>query len=193
MITRREFVIGVACTAGVGKLMGQETNDATKRENLVASCGLYCGACPMYLATQENDEERLAAIFKQLGPGLSKISLEDLLCDGCLGGGRLATFCRNCAIRESAIAKTKTRRCSECAEFACSRITDFNNDGMLHHAEVLENLRQLKSMGITNWTKHEEDHWRCPKCQTTFSWYDQECPKCRTPRPAKLFTITTRN
>ena len=179
MITRREFVAGVACTAVAGKLVGQET-DAAKKENLVASCGLYCGACPWYLATQENNEERLASIQKQFG-GLMKLSREDLLCDGCLGGGRLASFCRKCDIRDSATAKTKTRRCSECAEFACSRITGFNNDGMLHHAEVLENLRQLRTMGIKEWSKHEEDRWRCPKCQTTISWYEDECPKCRQP------------
>ena len=128
MITRREFVAGVACTAVAGKLTGQEDNTVNKenKENLVASCGLYCGACPMYLATQENDRQRLESIQKQFGSGLTKLPPEDLLCDGCLGGGRLASFCRKCAIRDSAMAKTKTRRCSECAEFACSRITDFN-------------------------------------------------------------------
>jgi len=188
MITRREFVAGVACTAVAGKLTGQEDNTVNK-ENLVASCGLYCGACPMYLATQENDRQRLESIQKQFGSGLTKLSPEDLLCDGCLGGGRLASFCRKCAIRDSAMVKTKTRRCSECAEFACSRITDFNNDGMLHHAEVLENLRKLSAMGIGNWTRHEEDHWRCSQCQTVISWYDAECPKCKTPRSDKLFPL----
>jgi len=188
MITRREFVAGVACTAVTGKLIGQEV-DIAKKESLVASCGLYCGACPMYLATHENDEQRLASIQKQLGSGLMKLSQEDLLCDGCLGGGRLATFCRKCAIRESATDKTRTRRCSECAEFSCSRITDFNNDGILHHAEVLDNLRQLRAMGIENWTKHEENRWRCPKCRSMFSWYDPECPKCKAPRSVELFPL----
>ena len=188
MITRREFVAGVACAAVAGKLTGQET-DTAKNEKLVASCGLYCGACPMYLATQENDEQRLESIQKQFGSGMSKMPREDLLCDGCLGGGRLATFCRKCAIRESAASKTKTLRCSECAEFACSRITDFNNDGMLHHAEVLDNLRQLQAIGIENWTKHEEDRWRCPKCGAKVSWYDPECPKCKAQRSARLFPL----
>ena len=188
MISRREFVAGVTCTAVAGKLMGQD-GDTAKNEKLVASCGLYCGACPMYLATQENDDGRLASILKQYGPGLSKMPKEDWQCDGCLGGGRLATFCRKCAIRDSAMTRTKTRRCSECAELACSRITDFNNDGMLHHAEVLENLRQLRTMGIENWTKHEEDRWRCSKCRTMLSWYDPECPKCKAPRSTRLFPL----
>ena len=185
MITRREFVTGVACTAVACRLMGQES-DAAKNENLVAPCGLYCGACPMYLATQENNDQRLASRF---GPGSKQPSMESMRCDGCLGGGRLPAHAPKCAIRECAASKTKTRRCSECAEFPCSRITDFNNDGVQHHGEVLENLRQLRTMGIKDWTKHEEDRWRCSSCQTKFSWYDAECPKCKTPRSNKLFPL----
>jgi hypothetical protein len=185
MITRREFVAGVGCAAIAGKLMGQESG-AVNKENLVAPCGLYCGACPMYLATQENDEKRLSSLFSS---GTMKFSREDLLCDGCIGGGRVATFCLKCAIRDCASDKTKTRRCSECADFPCSRITDFNNDGMLHHAEVLENLRQLRAMGIKDWTKHEEERWQCSKCKARISWYEPECSKCKTPRSDKLFPL----
>jgi len=188
MITRREFVAGVACATAAVKLAGQET-EAERNENLVATCGLYCGACPMYLATQEKDAERLASMQKQFGGALSKMPPEDLLCDGCLGGGRLASFCRKCDMRDSATAKTKTRRCSECAEFACSRITGFNNDGMLHHSEVLENLHQLRATGIREWAKHEEERWRCPKCRAKLSWYESECPKCKAPRSDKLFPL----
>jgi len=110
-------------------------------------------------------------------------------CDGCLGGGRVSGHVPKCAIRECAAAKTKTRHCSECAEFPCSRITDFNDDGVLHHAIVLENLRQLRTMGIKDWAKYEADRWSCPKCGTPFSWYDPECPKCKAPRPDKLFPL----
>ena len=192
MITRREFVAGVACTAVAGKLIGQET-DTAKKEILVASCGLYCGACPMYLATQENDPTRLESVKKQGGYGAFMASLpwEDLQCDGCLSGGRLASFCRECAIRDSATDKTATRRCSECAEFSCDRITRFSNSGMPHHYEALENLRRLRTMGIANWTKYEEDRWRCSKCRTMFSWFDPECPKCNAPRSDKLFPLRT--
>jgi hypothetical protein len=143
----------------------------------------------MYLATQENNEERLAAMQKQFGGGLMNMPKEDLLCDGCLSGGRLASFCRKCDMRECATAKTKTRRCSECAEFPCSRIAGFNNDGMLHHAEVLENLRQLRATGIESWAKQEEERWRCPECRTPISWYEEECPKCKAPRRARLFPL----
>jgi len=178
MITRREFVCGVACAAVTGKLIGQEAG-ALSNENLVAPCGLYCGACSGYLSTHGRGG---ASKAKQSGTGTMQ-------CDGCLGGGRLLAHASKCAIRECAEKKTKTRRCSECEEFPCSRITDFNNDGVQHHSEVLENLRQLREKGIKEWTKYEEERWTCPKCKTKLSWYDAECLECKTARSDKLFPL----
>ena len=184
MITRRDFVKGVAGTAVVGALI-----EPGKGESLVASCGLYCGACPMYLATQSKDESRLKSMFQQFSSSKMNWKMEDLLCDGCRGNGQLATFCRKCAIRESAATKTKTKLCSDCSEYACSRITAFNNDGMLHHAEVLGNLRQLKSIGLKEWAKQEEEKWACSSCRSRMGWYDAKCPKCGTSRSTKLFAL----
>ena len=200
MITRREFVAGVACCAAVaGKLTGQEAGAANK-ENLVSPCGTYCGACPMYLATHENNDQRMTSYLNALGnnnlrsssgveSGAKKPPRENMRCDGCLGGGRLPAHAPKCAIRECAATKTKTRRCSDCAEFPCGKITDFSSDGVLHHGELLENLRQLRARGIKDWAKHEEERWRCTKCAARFSWYDAECPECKTPRSDKLFSL----
>ena len=66
-------------------------------------------------------------------------------CDGCLGGGPTPSHVPKCAIKLCAAEKTKTGRCSECAEFPCGLISDFNNDGVQHHSEVLANLRQLRT------------------------------------------------
>ena len=184
MITRREFVKGVAGVAVVGALI-----DPPGTEKLVASCGLYCGACPMYLATQNKDDERAKALLKQFSSGKMNWKMEDLLCDGCIAGGRLATFCRSCQIRESAAKKTKDKLCSSCPDFACSRITAFNNDGMLHHSEVLANLRQLQKIGLKDWAKSEDERWKCPQCKGAISWYDASCPKCGAARSGKLFPL----
>jgi hypothetical protein len=62
-------------------------------ENLVAVCGLYCGACPMYLATHGNDEQKRKQLVQQFSSGPMKLAWEDIQCDGCLGNGRLALFC----------------------------------------------------------------------------------------------------
>ncbi len=184
MITRREFVVGIAGAAVAGKLTAAET-----KENLVAPCGLYCGACPMFLASQEKDDQKLKAVLQQFSSGKTQLSLDDLRCDGCIANGRVASFCRRCQIRDCASKKTKSSRCSECSDFACSRITSFNNDGMLHHAEVLENLRQLRGMGIKEWARHELERWSCPQCKSPIAWYDAECPKCKAKRSDRLFPL----
>jgi len=161
----------------------------TFKENLVAVCGLNCGACPMYLATQSNDEKKQQALLKQFSSGPMKLTMEDLLCDGCLGNGRVASFCRTCAIRTCPSDKSDVTRCSDCPDFSCSRITDFNNDGMLHHAEVLDNLSRIREMGIHEWAKYDEERWRCTQCRLPMSWYDSKCSACGAARSERLFPL----
>ncbi len=159
------------------------------KEHLVAVCGLYCGACPMYLATQSKDEQKLQALLKQFSTGPMKLTMEDILCDGCLGNGRVASFCRRCAIRACPKDKSNVTLCSDCPDFPCSRITDFNNDGMTHHAEVLDNLRRIREIGIQEWAKYEEERWECPGCRLPMSWYDVKCSGCGAARSGRLFKL----
>jgi hypothetical protein len=206
--SRREFVQRIAGTAIAGTLvsapcigrafaLSAQDNAAAgakkavegSGERLVAPCGLYCGACPMYLASQEKDEEKIKARMQQFASGKMQFKQEDLLCDGCIANGRVAVFCRKCAIRACAAGKSNVTRCSDCTDFPCSRITNFNNDGMLHHSEVLDNLRHIREMGMKEWTKYEEDRWRCPQCRTSLSWYDKACSKCGAKRSARLFPL----
>ena len=69
--TRREFVKGVACAAVAGSIACLKASAAEmpqnpdSNENLVAPCGLYCGACPMYLATQDKDEQKIKDLVQQ--------------------------------------------------------------------------------------------------------------------------------
>ncbi|NLD39630.1 MAG: DUF3795 domain-containing protein [Desulfatiglans sp.] len=198
-ITRRDFVIGAAATA-VGcaclKLdcltahaMESKQDAEQKNEILVAPCGLYCGACPMYIATQSKDKGKLDALVKQFSTGPMKLEKEDILCDGCIGNGRVASFCRDCAMRKCALDKEGVTRCSDCKDEPCEKVTKFNNDGMPHHGEVLSNLSQIKKMGIEKWAKHEKERWSCPKCGLQMAWYDSKCSGCGAPRSDKLFTL----
>lgn len=197
-MTRRNFVKGIAgVTVGCACLQldclaasaSNSKNTAQGKENLVAVCGLYCGACPMYTATQSKDEEEIKALLKQFSSGPMTLKKEDILCDGCIGGDRVASFCRDCPMRACPNDKQDVIRCSDCQEFPCSRITDFNNDGMPHHGEVLNNLRQIKKMGIQKWAKYDEERWQCPKCKSPMTWYDSKCSGCGAPRSDQLFTL----
>jgi hypothetical protein len=193
--TRREFVKEVTGAAIVGSLVGVEAIAAEtaktpeNKEKLVAPCGLYCGACPMFLATQEKDEQKVQVLLQQFSIRGSKTVPQNMQCDGCIGGGRVASFCRNCQMRSCAKITKEVTRCADCPDFPCSKITNFKNDGMLHHAEVLDNCRKLKEVGIKEWTKREEERWSCPKCHAKIAWYDKACSSCGEKRSDKLFTL----
>ena len=207
-LTRRRFVKGVAgaafCCAWLpleglsasaktsehnsedGKEI-QETD--TGKEHLVAVCGTYCGACFAYIAKNSQDEQIKSKLQKEFSSGPMKLNMESFGCDGCLSDGKIAAHCQSCAMRKCAASKQNVTRCSDCTDFPCSLITNFNNDGRLHHAELLENLRQIRKMGIQKWAKYEEERWRCPQCGLPMSWYDRECTGCGTPRSKRLFPL----
>ncbi len=52
--------------------------DIITDSNLVSACGLYCGTCGVYIATQANDTKKILYYAKVLSQ-----SYVDTLCDGC--------------------------------------------------------------------------------------------------------------
>ncbi len=154
-------------------------------ERLTAVCGLYCGACGIYRAGHDNNQERLEKI-RQLMSSRRQVTLDGLQCDGCLAQDRLAPHCRECKIRLCARDKPGVTHCSDCPDFPCVRITVFNGDGVRHHAEVLENIRRQQEIGIKAWLKEQEERWRCLHCQAPVEWYARLCFQCKTPQPRRL-------
>ena len=158
--------------------------------DLVGVCGLYCGACSIYRATQDNNEQKLQDFARGLSTRTGKnFTVEDVRCDGCLGKGRIDLWCKNCQIRLCNKLQSGKLRCSDCDEFPCTRLSDFRDDGMKHHLEIIGNLEQIRRIGIEAWAEHEEKRWSCPKCKATLSWYDKSCPNCETPRSNLLFSL----
>jgi hypothetical protein len=197
--TRRKFCERLAGVAFTGAFVGLETmaipnpkskgEAAGNGEHLVAVCGTYCGACPMYINNQPGDKQKRKEMFERYAGRPMNMNLENLVCDGCLSDGHLAGHCKNCKMRLCATDKPDVTRCSDCPDFPCSRVTDFGNDGKLHHAELLDNLRNLQKMGIKDWAKIEQERWTCPKCSNPLSWYDAVCSNCGAKRSERLFSL----
>jgi hypothetical protein len=125
--------------------------------NLVAVCGLYCGACSIYWATQNEDEQKLKDFAEGLTAKTGKdFSIDDVRCDGCLSKWRLDLWCRHCQLRLCNKLQSGKVRCSDCDEFPCSRLIDFKNDGMKHHIEIIENLEHIRRIGIEAWAAYEK-------------------------------------
>jgi hypothetical protein len=95
---------------------------------LIAYCGLDCAQCPAYIATQANDQaalEKVAADWREQFNS-PDITVEAVICDGCLGtnGGRLGGYCSMCEVRACATEKAVTN-CAHCADYACEKLENF--------------------------------------------------------------------
>jgi len=95
-----------------------------------APCGLDCLMCPVYIATQEDDEElreETAAEWSILyAPFLGGIKLKasDMVCKGCTSD-TLFTGCSSCLIRPCA-AEKKRENCGRCGEARhCTKLQSF--------------------------------------------------------------------
>jgi hypothetical protein len=133
---------------------------------LIAYCGLYCGACSFRLAALENNREHIINMPSQYDP-IKNNPIE--YCPGC----RLENKCDECEIRDCAVNKG-INYCCECAEFPCEILNKFDNDGKPHHREVLRNLSLLKKNGEIEWLEYMDKKWTC-KCGKKISWYYKSC------------------
>ncbi|MDD2716911.1 MAG: DUF3795 domain-containing protein [Candidatus Wallbacteria bacterium] len=144
----------------------------SNHKNLLAYCGLYCGACSFRVAVLEQDKEHLRFIpdryDKYKDTDLSKTDL----CPGCRTE---QSQCGGCGIRDCCRGKN-LEHCGCCESFPCKLIMEFSRDGMPHHHEVLENIKRLK-LGSDKWLQEEQMKWTC-SCGARRSWYIKKCPKC---------------
>jgi hypothetical protein len=134
-----------------------------------AVCGLYCEACSWFISTTE-DLERLKALAAR-----RNWSVEESKCYGCRSDKRLP-YCEGCKMLACA-AKRGIDFCSECEEYPCDDLTQFQS-AMPHRIELWDNLERIKSVGYKQWLKEIRGNYTCPRCQTLNSAYDLKCRKC---------------
>lgn len=133
---------------------------------LIAYCGLYCGACSFRLAAEENDRDHLRAM------PVAYDHLKEEPLERCLGC-RLEAQCGPCTIRDCA-RNRELDYCSQCRQYPCEKLTAFAHDGKPHHGEVLSNLTLLQQVGETSWLEQMNKKWTC-RCGVRKSWYYSRC------------------
>lgn len=97
-----------------------------KENKILAYCGIDCGACPAYVATQ-NDDDALRAETAGKWSELYQVErkLADINCDGCPGdSGRLFVYCGACEVRRCAREKN-IATCAVCPDYSCARLDAF--------------------------------------------------------------------
>lgn len=145
-----------------------------KVDELLAACGLYCGACYHYRASFY-DSGRLSAEAARRGR-----DVEGFTCRGCRSGALyIHDGCARCDIRACADEKG-IPHCGLCAEFPCGRLRAFQTDGRVHHLEILTQLERLREAGPERWLAGQARRWQCA-CGESYTWYEETCHHCGAP------------
>jgi hypothetical protein len=94
---------------------------------ILAYCGLDCGECEAYIASQKNDRAGLEATAKKWAAqfGGNLVTADACICDGCSTGIRKSTaHCATCTIRLCA-SKREVVTCAHCADYGCATLQQF--------------------------------------------------------------------
>lgn len=127
-------------------------------------CGLYCGACPQYLATRAGNA--------------AELGLED--CQGCRSEVVAAGWCAICTLK--ACARNKgVEYCYECSEYPCRDLEDFkNSEDCPYHSEIYGYMATISQVGKDEWLAQMKARWGCPSCGKGATWWDLSCGECET-------------
>jgi hypothetical protein len=95
-------------------------------ERIIAYCGLVCSDCPAYIATQANDRAELERVAAQWREEFDSpdMTVESIICDGCLSDGRKCSHWASCDIRACGAARG-VANCAHCSEYACEKLERF--------------------------------------------------------------------
>jgi hypothetical protein len=123
---------------------------------LIAPCGMDCGLCAVYV----RDKKR---------------------CLGCRAGDEgKAKSCLECRIRNcDALRSPESGFCVDCAQFPCARLKRFDaRYRAKYRMSPIENLRQIRRIGIGAFVESEKERWACPECGGLQCVHVPECVYC---------------
>ena len=146
------------------------------KKELLAPCGLYCGACSIYIADRDNNLKFKQSLVKLYQP-FTKIP-EDISCNGCMSDNQdnLFTFCKTCGIRKC-IKKKGFEGCHECEEFPCSRINRFPVP--VGKKVIMRAIPFWKEHGTEKYVEGEVKRYHCPECGNPLFRGAKRCNKCK--------------
>ncbi len=129
--------------------------------NLVAPCGIYCGACRQYLLWKKD-------LLEERGYKIG--------CKGCRIRNKNCAFIRRDC---SALRKKEIEFCYECNKFPCQNLKKIDSHYQeRYNVNMINNLKRIEEIGAENWLKEQVDLYTCPECQGEICVHDAECYDC---------------
>lgn len=113
----------------------------SSKSKIIAYCGLDCGKCDAYIATQHNDIELKEKLAKKASEQFGReVTIDELDCDGCSNTGAHIDYWAKCEIRKCAVTKM-VDNCALCDDYACDKLNKF----MEMVSEAKENLEKIRN------------------------------------------------
>ena len=129
--------------------------EMTDQSFLIAPCGINCGVCRAYLI-QKNK------------------------CLGCRAEDSNKPVTRTrCKIKNCEIFKKDAKFCFECVEFPCDNLKRLDKRYKIkYNMSPVENLENIKNLGIKTFLENENKRWSCTKCGDTVCVHTGSCISC---------------
>jgi predicted amidophosphoribosyltransferase len=160
------------------------TEDEIRNKDLMAPCGLYCGACGVYIATRDKNEK-----FRQVMGNLYGTKPEDTVCLGCMQPEppkEIYGYCRRCSIRNCVRSKG-FYSCHQCTDWPCDMIENFSfATGRRVMKNSIPAWREKVSLlgdekGSVEWARSVCERYHCPSCGKPLFRGAQHCRHCKSP------------
>jgi len=151
---------------------------------LMAPCGLYCGACGVYIATRDENQKLKRAMGNLYGT-----PPEETVCLGCMQPDPPETlygYCTQCKIR-SCVKEKGFYSCHQCEKWPCRLIDNF---GFATGVRVMKRAIPLwrekvaeygDEKGSAEWAWAECERYHCPSCGEPLLRGAQRCRACKEP------------
>ena len=127
-----------------------------RKTALIAPCGMSCWICRAYLREKNR-------------------------CHGCRASDDNKPITRlRCKIKSCEVfSDGKAKFCFQCEDFPCRNLKHLDKRYRTrYNMSMIENLKNIKNFGITNFLKNEKSRWACPKCGSTVCVHTGRCFCC---------------
>lgn len=140
--------------------------------NLVGKCGLYCGACAIYVARDSEEWRNKIAKNHNCRP-------DQVACNGC-GGLTSECWGNGCKVVLCTRAKGLSY-CHECPEYengTCERFEALSQSYSKVGVDLRANLHKIKEGKVQEWLRESAERFKCPECGGSISVWFTECQHC---------------
>jgi Protein of unknown function (DUF3795) len=123
---------------------------------LIAPCGMNCGICIGFLREKNK-------------------------CPGCNSDSEnKQKHCTKCVIRNCEYLEESTSGfCYECPKYPCPRLKQLDKRYRTrYHMSMIENLNNIKALGLDEFLVQEKLNWTCPACKAVRSVHRENCLVC---------------